>query len=473
MQYCSTRGLAPQVNSLQALLSGIAPDGGLYVPVEPLAPLPPGADYRTTMEALLARFFDDLPEAVRKDAVAKSMARFRVPEIVPLKTVGDLHFLELFHGPTYAFKDVALTLLPHLLHAAAEQAGLKKVCVLTATSGDTGSAAMQGFAEVPGTAVLVFYPKVGTSETQRRQMVCCPGSNVAACAIEGNFDDAQAAVKAAFANPDLAQAAQAKGCLLSSANSINIGRLFPQIAYYLQCAQTLGQPFDVIVPTGNFGNILAAYYAGLLGAPIGRLTVASNANRVVCDFIKEGRYDAQRTFHITNSPSMDILVSSNVERLLWLLTKGNTVEVRTWEAQLKAEGQFQISGYALHDLKARFASGWATPEETEAAIAEVWEQHRYLVDPHTAIGYKVLKELPPTGRPTIIAATASPWKFPTTMLHALTGKTVDDGFAAARELQALTGESPALMDLETAPVLHNACTTREGVPDMIRSTFAL
>lgn len=473
MDYVSTRGIAPRVGCLEALLRGIAPDGGLYVPAEPLAPLAPGTDYRATMEALLGRFFGEIPEDVRRDAVARSLARFRAPEIVPLSACGEVSFLELFHGPTYAFKDVALTLLPHLMAHAAQAKGVGRVCVLTATSGDTGSAAMEGFADVPGTSVLVFYPKVGTSEIQRRQMVCCPGGNVAACAIEGNFDDAQAAVKAAFADPALAARARAAGCLLSSANSINIGRLFPQICYYLDCARRVGGPFDVVVPTGNFGNILAAHYAWQLGAPIGRLVVASNANRVVCDFVRTGRYDARRDFRVTNSPSMDILVSSNVERLLWLLTKGNDVEVRTWEAQLRAEGAFQIAGYPLHDLRERFAAGWATPEETEAAIADLWRERRYLADPHTAIGWKVARELPPTGRPTVIAATASPWKFPVTMLRALTGRTVADEFAAAGELAALTGQMPALTDLRTAPVLHDAVTTRDAVPDAICRTFAL
>ncbi len=473
MNYISTRGLAPQVSSTQALLTGIAPDGGLYVPALPLKPLPAGASFRETMEALLERFFDDIPATVRKEAIAKSLARFRAEEVVPLKWCDESGFLELFHGPTYAFKDVALTLLPHLMRYAAEQAGIKKVCVLTATSGDTGSAAMQGFADVPGTSVLVFYPKVGTSEIQRRQMVCCPGDNVHACAIEGNFDDAQAAVKAAFANPELAARAKAAGCLLSSANSINIGRLFPQICYYLDVARRVKTTFDVVVPTGNFGNILAAHFAWQLGAPIARLAVASNQNRVVCDFIRTGKYNARRDFHITNSPSMDILVSSNVERLLWLLAKHNTAEVRNWEASLKEEGTFTVCGAALKDLQAKFSAGWATPEETEQAIKTIWERYHYLADPHTAIGWKVQQELVRTGHPTVIAATASPWKFPVTMLRALTGKTVADEFAAAEELAALTGETPALLDLREAPIRHTDVTSREEVPAAICRTFGL
>lgn len=471
MDYCSTRGQAKRVNSIQALLNGIAPDGGLYVPAAALEPLPAHATFQETMEALLERFFDDIPEAVRRDAVTQALSRFRAADIVPMTTYGDVSFLELFHGPTYAFKDVALTLLPHLMRYAAEVSGINRVCVLTATSGDTGSAAMQGFADVPGTQVLVFYPKVGTSEIQRRQMVCCEGGNVFACAIEGNFDDAQAAVKAAFADADLRAKAEEKGCLLSSANSINIGRLFPQICYYLDCARRIGKPFDVVVPTGNFGNILAAYFAKQLGAPIERFTVASNANRVVCDFIRSGSYQSKRAFHITNSPSMDILVSSNVERLLWVLTDGNTEQVAAWEAELKTAGSFSLTDEALQRLQASFAAGWATPEETEQAVAAIWQQYGYLADPHTAIGWKVHQELPKTGRPVVLAGTASPWKFPVTMLRALTGRTVEDEFEAARELVAFTGLSPALVDLQHVGVRHSAVTTKAAVPETIARTF--
>lgn len=470
MDYISTRGLAPRVSGRQAVLTGLAPDGGLYVPAEPLAPLAPQGSYAATMEAILGRFFEDTPASVRREAVARSVARFAAPDVTPLRACGeDAVFLELFHGPTAAFKDVALTILPHLMRDAALAAGIERVCVLTATSGDTGSAAMEGFADVPGTGVLTFYPKTGTSEIQRRQMVCCRGANVTACAIEGNFDDAQAAVKAAFADPALAADAAKGRAMLSSANSINIGRLFPQICYYLETAGRLGRPFDVVVPTGNFGNILAAWYARLLGAPIERFAVASNVNRVVCDFVRGGIYDARREFAVTNSPSMDILVSSNVERLLWLLTDGDAAAVRSWEAELAAGRRFALTPGAAERLGERFCAGWATPEETEAAIREVWERHRYLVDPHTAIGWKTAREL--GLRNPVIAATASPWKFPRTMLRALTGRTVENEFRAADELAALTGEPPALTALETAPELHRRVTARTAVPETVRAVF--
>ena len=468
MTYRSTRGRAPAVDAPTALLTGLAPDGGLYVPAQPPEPLAPGADYPATMAAILARFFPEIPEDVRARALHASLARFEDPaDPVPLRTFGDVSFLELFHGPTLAFKDVALTLLPHLLADAAQAAGLGRVCVLTATSGDTGSAAMHGFADVPGATLLALYPARGISEIQRRQMVCCPGRNVHAYAVQGNFDDAQAAVKAAFADPALNAAARRAGAALTSANSINIGRLLPQVAYYLHAAKALGEPFDVVVPTGNFGNILAALYAKLLGAPIGRLAVASNQNRVVCDFIKTGRYDARRDFHVTNAPSMDILRSSNVERLLWHLTKGNDVEVRTWQAQLQAEGAFQLSGYPLHDLRAAFAAGWATPQETERAIADAWGRLGLLLDPHTAIGWKVANELPKTGRRTLIAATASPWKFPATVLRALGGQTPDDDFDAAEALAARTGQTPALLGLRRAPLLHDAQIHPADLPQAV------
>jgi threonine synthase len=356
---------------------------------------------------------------------------------------------------------------------AAKTKGIKRVCVLTATSGDTGSAAMQGFAGVDGTEVLVFYPQVGTSEIQRRQMVCCAGENVHACAIQGNFDDAQAAVKAAFANEALNAKAKAADCLLSSANSINIGRLFPQICYYIDCARRLGEPFDVVVPTGNFGNILAAHFASLLGAPIERLIVASNANRVICDFVKDGQYDARRDFYITNSPSMDILISSNVERLLYLLTKGDTARVSEMIQGQKSARLFCLPEAAQAAMKVRYASGWATPEETETAIRQIWETYHYLADPHTAIGWKVLQEQPDTGRPTVIAGTASPWKFPVTMMRALTGETYTDEFAAATALAALTGETHALLELQNADIRHTDTVAKDAVPEAICRTFAL
>ncbi len=470
MRYGSTRGQSGHIESCEAIVRGIAPDGGLFVPQGELPKQPLRSAYAETMKALLACFFADIPEGTREAAVAASLARFAHPEIVPVHACGtDAAFLELFHGPTGAFKDVALTLLPHLMRAAAEKEQAGKVCVLAATSGDTGSAAMEGFANIPETTVLTLFPKVGTSEIQRRQMTCCTGENVTAFAIEGNFDDAQAAVKAAFANADLMAKAREAGMYITSANSINIGRLVPQIAYYLHTANRLKRPFDVVVPTGNFGNILAARFARCMGAPIERFVVASNTNRVVCDFIKEGIYDTQRPFQITNSPSMDILVSSNVERFLWMLADKDEAQVRAWQAQLKQSGRFELTAAARDTMVKTWRAGWATPEETEVAIREVWEKHRYLVDPHTAIGWKVAQELG-LNNP-VIAATATPWKFPKTVLHALTGRVIEDDFRAGEALAELTGETPRFLELETATARHNGVTSREGVPETIRSVF--
>lgn len=488
ISYISTRGNAPAVDATQALLNGIAPDGGLYVP----ATLPVlreksfrlDGDFAAIMEKLLELFFADVPADVRAAAIKRSLARFSAPEIVPLRSFGDVHFLDLFCGPTFAFKDVALTLLPLLLQFAAKNAGMERVAILTATSGDTGSAAMSGFADVAGTEVLVFYPQTGTSEIQRRQMVCCAGKNVRACAIEGNFDDAQAGVKAAFVDEKLRADAARKGVFLSSANSINIGRLFPQISYYLDAWRRLEKSgalagtgvFDVVVPTGNFGNILAANFAKKLGAPIRRLVVASNENRVVADFIATGTYDRRRAFHVTNSPSMDILVSSNVERLLYELVGNDPARLRFCMNALKNDGAFSLAPEELSLLRANYVSGWATPQETEAAIAEIRKETGYLADPHTAIGWKVLKDLRAGGNdgvPAVIAATASPWKFPATMLRALTGTCGENDFENLRALAAFTGEKPELASLENVPVLHNLSCARDGVPAKVREVFGI
>ncbi len=490
MKYISTRGLAPEVSSTEALLNGIAPDGGLYVPVR----IPGGdalpdwleadCDYAGTMRKLLALFFDDIPENVRNAAVERSVARFADPAVpVPFNPVCDnVLFMDLAQGPTAAFKDVALTILPTLLQYAAEQAGLKKAAILTATSGDTGSAAMRGFAEVAGTEVLVFFPKTGTSEIQRRQMVCCEGGNVYACAIEGNFDDAQAGVKAVFADEKIRADAAAKGIFLSSANSINIGRLFPQVCYYIMAWRQLhfsgilgDEGFDVVVPTGNFGNILAAFYAKKLGAPIRRFIVASNENNVVAEFIKTGVYDTHRAFQITNSPSMDILVSSNIERFIFEVSGRDAAWTRESMASLKATGIFRFEDEKCRAAQAAgFDSGFATQAETEAAIAEIRRDADYLADPHTAIGWKVLRELGNRGSvPAVIAETAAPWKFPATMLRALKGACAADDFENLSELGKLAGKAPRFAELESAPVLHTRVCAKDRVGDAVREVFGI
>lgn len=490
MKYISTRGLAPQVSSAEALLNGIAPDGGLYVPARiPAADALPGwleadCDYAGTMRKLLALFFDDIPEAIRNKAVERSVARFADPAVpVPFRPVCDnVVFMDLAQGPTAAFKDVALTILPTLLQYAAEQAGLKKAAILTATSGDTGSAAMRGFAGVAGTEVLVFFPKTGTSEIQRRQMVCCEGENVHACAIEGNFDDAQAGVKAVFADEKIRADAAAKGIFLSSANSINIGRLFPQVCYYIMAWRHLHRSgalgydgFDVVVPTGNFGNILAAFYAKKLGAPIRRFIVASNENNVVAEFIKTGVYDTHRDFKITNSPSMDILVSSNIERFIFEISGRDSAWTRDSMASLKASGVFRFDDEKFRAAAdAGFDSGYATMTETETAIAEIEREANYFADPHTAIAWKVLRELGNRGNvPAVIAETAAPWKFPATMLRALTGSCGEDDFENLKKLGEKIAQTPRFAELETAPVRHNLVCAKDRVGDAVRRVFGI
>jgi len=548
MKYISTRGLAPEVSSTEALLNGIAPDGGLYVPVEiPSNDALPNwleadCDYAGTMRKLLALFFDDIPEHVRNAAVERSVARFANPkEPVSLRWAGkeeriveaeendffdeseeeekteivdsNLYFLDLTQGPTGAFKDVALTILPTLLQYAAEQAGLKKAAILTATSGDTGSAAMRGFAGVAGTEVLVFFPKTGTSEIQRRQMVCCEGGNVHACAIEGNFDDAQAGVKAVFADEKIRADAAAKGIFLSSANSINIGRLFPQVCYYLMAWRqlhfscVLGEDgFDVVVPTGNFGNILAAFYAKKLGAPIRRFIVASNENNVVAEFIQRGIYNVKchvlkkrspRTFKVTNSPSMDILVSSNIERFIFEISGRNSEFVRESMAALKEKGEFVLDAIAEAGLKeAGFDSGFAGQGKTLYGIQEAWRRFKNLLDPHTAIGLKVAvtnaEDAAPCV-PVVIAETATPWKFPKTVIEGLRQgsfnprglkkpsetsdfenlKNLADYLARELSPEERENFSPRFAELEAAPVLHDLVCAKDRVGETVRQVFGV
>ena len=458
MKYISTRkGI--EATSAETVFQGLAPDGGLYVPskverlkVEELNGL---KTLRDCEEAVMSALFGDLPADVRKAAADRLCARFPAEDPIPLVEKDGLRILELFHGKTGAFKDVALSMLPVFMkHAAAG----KRVLILTATSGDTGSAAMQGFAGVDGTEIIVFYPATGTSKIQRLQMTTPADANVHAVGIRGNFDDAQAAVKRIFADPKINAEAAAHGITLSSANSINTGRLVPQIAYYVLAGAKLGQQahdskdgggeFDVVVPSGNFGNILAAYYAKLLGSPIRKLVVASNVNDVLARFVKTGVYDPGPTFTVTNSPSMDIRKSSNVERLLWMISggldgdvAGACAETARMMRDLETKGRYELSEKAKVRLMTDFVGGVATPEETEAEMRRMREACGYLLDPHTAVATCVAKKLgyPLGGTPCVIAATATPYKFPETCLRAF-GEDV------------LVDPPPSFRDLETLPV---------------------
>lgn len=466
MEFLSTRSCGA-ADSLEAVLRGLALDGGLYVPAR--VPEVFAASACGTLEgaerAALGAVFDDVEKAVREDAIRNLLAKFPAPP-VPIVSAGGFDVLELFHGPTGAFKDVALSVLPVLMSAAASRAGRRRVLILTATSGDTGSAAMAGFADVPGVEIAVFFPNTGTSRIQRLQMTTPSAKNVHGIAIRGNFDDAQAAVKRIFADPAIRAEAAAKGVWLSSANSINIGRLVPQIGYYLHAAAKLGGEFDVAVPSGNFGNILAAKYAKLMGAPIRRLVCASNVNDVLARFIATGVYDPGDRFTVTNSPSMDIRRSSNVEREIWLACggledpEGASAETKRLMDEFAATGRYALSPSAKARLQAEFLCGSVTPGETEAEMRRMRSECGYVLDPHTAVATAVARRLglPEDGVPCLVAATATPYKFPETCLRAF-GEDV------------LATPPPAFAALEGAPVTQRLVVDVDGIDDAVRELF--
>ena len=483
MKYVSTRkGI--EATSAETVFQGLAPDGGLYVPVLQSNNLNnlnnrTISTLRDAEEFVMGTLFDDLPAEVRTAAADRLCDRFPKDDPIPLVEKDGFHILELFHGRTGAFKDVALSMLPVFMKHAA---GGKRVLILTATSGDTGSAAMQGFAGVEGTEIIVFYPATGTSKIQRLQMTTPADKNVHAVGIKGNFDDAQAAVKRIFADPKINAEAAAHGITLSSANSINTGRLVPQIAYYVlagvkllaQCGGETPPPhdgslrgeavsaaqFDVVVPSGNFGNILAAYYAKLLGSPIRKLVVASNINDVLARFVKTGVYDPGEKFTVTNSPSMDIRKSSNVERLLWILNDGDCAEVARLMSDLDTKGRYELNDAAKAKFRAEFEGGVATPEETEAEMRRMREACGYLLDPHTAVATAVAKKLgyPKDGVPCVIAATATPYKFPETCKRA---------FGA----DVLTDPPLSFRDLETLPVAQKKIVEITEIDQAVKDLF--
>ena len=478
MQYHSTRGTAPQADSAQAVLTGLASDGGLYLP-EAI----PAFDWRKCVasdtlaqaEQILSAFLPDIPdmgELVRKAYTGK----FETEELTPTVKVGDFTVLELFRGPTSAFKDVALSMLPQLMTAAKTAKGMKEdILILTATSGDTGKAALEGFKDVPGIRICVFYPDGGVSQVQRRQMVSQEGSNVAVCAIRGNFDDAQTGVKNVFA----ACAGKELPFELSSANSINIGRLAPQITYYFKAYRELmdrgeiqlGDQVNFSVPTGNFGDILAGYLAKRLGLPVGKLICASNANNVLTDFIRTGTYDRKRPLHKTLSPSMDILVSSNLERLLYLMS-GDAVLVTQLMKQLSEDGAYTVPETLLEKIQLEFWAGCCDDEGGKKAIAKVWKEHHYLCDTHTASGWAVAEDyVNQTGdaRPMVVLSTASPYKFPKAVLAAIGGDTAGDEFTLMERLEEMTKvKIPVnLSGLRQKPERHTGVINKEDMLDFV------
>ena len=443
MLYTSTRGGVPAVSSARAIVDGLAPDGGLYT-MEP-ASIPKldframlSLDYASLASRVISALLPDFPEAEAK-ALVEAAYRGKFPDawITPLHPAGDDLFLELFHGPTSAFKDVALCLLPHLMKRAAEKCGDKDdILILTATSGDTGKAALEGFRDVDGIRILVFYPRDGVSAVQKAQMVTQEGRNVKVCAVEGNFDDAQTGVKNIFA---------AMPAGLSSANSINIGRLVPQVVYYFAAyfdAVRLGrikagEKLNYSVPTGNFGDILAGYLASEMGLPVGRLICASNANNVLTDFLRTGVYDRRRPFHKTLSPSMDILISSNLERLLYLMSGDSALVARLMQ-DLKTEGHYTVPADLLEKIQARFSAYCCDDAGTTEAIGRVWREQGYLCDTHTAVGWSAAQAFGKESGPVVILSTASPYKFPAAVLNAIGVKCDGDEFAMMDALEEAT-----------------------------------
>ena len=474
MDYISTRGQSPAVDSAQAVLSGLAPDGGLYMPRAI-----PAFDWQHCLTlsaqqmsaAILSALLPDIPtmEALVKRAYT---GKFETEDLTPTVPVGDFQVLELFRGPTSAFKDVALSMLPQLLTAAKQEKGIaQEIRILTATSGDTGKAALVGFQDVPGVSICVFYPFGGVSQVQRAQMVTQEGENVHVCAVEGNFDDAQTGVKNIFA------ACQGKALpfLLSSANSINIGRLAPQIMYYFKSYAdllsrkviSLGDKVDFSVPTGNFGDILAGYLAKKLGLPVGRLICASNANNVLTDFLTTGVYDRRRPLLKTTSPSMDILVSSNLERLLYLLS-GDTALVAGLMKDLSEQGFYRVPDALLGAIQAEFAAGYCNDAQAEAVIGRVYREQGYLMDPHTACGWAAA-ETHRGDAPTVVLSTASPYKFSTAVLTAIGADISGSEYDRMERMQALTGIPipPALAALRTKPERHTGVIAKEKMLEFV------
>lgn len=473
--YKSTRDAEKTVTASQAILKGLADDGGLFVPVSiPKLPVSLGElkemSYQEIAYTVMKEFLTDFTEEELKSCIAKAYdSKFDTEEIAPLAKVEDAYYLELFHGATIAFKDMALSILPHLLTTSAKKNQVKnEIVILTATSGDTGKAALAGFADVEGTKIIVFYPKNGVSRVQELQMVTQKGDNTSVVAIHGNFDNAQSGVKAMFENKELEKELNEAGYQFSSANSINIGRLVPQVVYYVYAYAKLLQneeiaedeEINVVVPTGNFGNILAAYYAKNMGIPIAKLICASNENKVLYDFFQTGTYDRNREFVLTTSPSMDILISSNLERLIYKISGEDARKDTDLMTELKTKGSYAITGEMKANL-ADFAAGYATEEQVAKTIHDIYEDTGYVMDTHTAVAatvYKAYREDSKDDRKTVIASTASPYKFAGSVMSAIDPKYKgQDDFKLIEELQKVSGtELPnAIKEIMNAEIRHN------------------
>ena len=487
MNYVSTRDASLKISAAEAIARGLSSDGGLFVPetipqvdAEFLRSLC-GMDYAQRAAAVMGLFLEDyLPEELKAfTGAAYSEERFG-PEPAPLRsTDGNTAFLELWHGPTCAFKDMALQVMPHLLRAALVKTGeTKQVCILVATSGDTGKAALEGFRDVEGTRILVFYPSDGVSDVQKLQMRTQQGANVGVCAVRGNFDDAQNGVKAIFNDASMGKKLNDAGYFFSSANSINWGRLLPQVVYYFSAycdaaasgLVEFGKPLHFCVPTGNFGDILAGWIAKRAGLPVDKLVCASNTNNVLTDFFRTGTYDRLRPFHTTMSPSMDILISSNLERLLYMVS-GDAEQVKAWMALLSGKGSYQIPEELLRKLREDFACGWCSEEETAETIGAFWREG-YLMDTHTAVAAAVLRNWRKESgdaRPAVVLSTASPYKFCDHVLRAVGSEARGSGTQLIETLSRATNTPvPApLAGLDKREVRFDRVVEKDGMPGAV------
>lgn len=495
LTYQSTRGGEQGVSPSMAVLKGLADDGGLFmpsgipkldIPMEALAAM----TYQETAWEVMKLFLTDFTEEELKGCIARAYdSKFDTEEIAPLARAEGAYFLELYHGSTIAFKDMALSILPHLMTVAAKKNHVdKEIVILTATSGDTGKAAMAGFSDVPGTRIIVFYPKDGVSKVQELQMRTQKGANTSVVAIHGNFDDAQTGVKALLGDRELEQEMSGKGFRFSSANSINIGRLVPQIVYYVYAYAKLlaneeigqGEEINVVVPTGNFGNILAAWFAKAMGLPIKNLICASNDNKVLYDFFSTGTYDRNRAFILTNSPSMDILISSNLERLVYLSTGEDAGAVKGLMEELAGKGSYRVSN-AMRAFMADFRGGYATREENAAVIKKIFDGTGYLIDTHTGVAaavYEKYKAESSDCTKTVIASTASPYKFSESVMEAIAGpgsRMGQDGFQAVDALCSLSGiQIPkAVEEIRDAPIRHTRECGRGEMKAAVKSILGI
>lgn len=471
--YQSTRDAKNQVSASQAILSGLAQDGGLFTPIMmPAIDLNfeqlKNASYQEVAKLILKAFFDDFTDQELDYCINSAYdEKFDTEVIAPLVSLSDYHNLELFHGSTIAFKDMALSILPYLLTTAAKKQGVtNKIVILTATSGDTGKAAMAGFADVENTEIIVFYPRDGVSKIQELQMTTQEGKNTHVIAIDGNFDDAQTDVKRMFNDANLAEKLAQSGMQLSSANSMNIGRLIPQVVYYVYAYSQLvksaaikpGEKINITVPTGNFGNILAAYYAKEIGLPVNQLICASNENNVLTDFFAKKVYDKNRSFKVTTSPSMDILVSSNLERLIFHLVGNDAEKTKELMTALQTQGKYELERFD-HKIMELFKAGCADENATSAEIKAIFDENHYVIDPHTAVAsavYRNYRSESGDETPTVIASTASPYKFPSVVVEAIHGVKPSDDFEALQILAEVSKVAlpKAVKDLQESQIRH-------------------